>query len=52
MKDNRERLLLLDIFEAVERIEKYAKRGKQVFGNDDLIQNWMVHHLQIIVLPI
>jgi len=46
MKDDRERIL--DIQEAIQRIEKYATRGKGVFENDELIQNWMIHHLQII----
>lgn len=46
MKDDRERLR--DIQEAIERIERYAARGKEVFERDELIQNWMVRHLQII----
>jgi uncharacterized protein with HEPN domain len=46
MKDDRERIL--DIQEAIHRIAKYATRGKGVFENDELIQNWMIHHLQII----
>jgi uncharacterized protein with HEPN domain len=33
---------------AVERIEKYAARGRAVFESNELIQNWMVRHLQII----
>jgi uncharacterized protein with HEPN domain len=40
MRSNRERLL--DILEAVERIEKYTVRGKAAFMEDELIQNWMV----------
>jgi uncharacterized protein with HEPN domain len=39
---------LLDILEAIERIEKYASRGKEAFEADELIQNWIVNHLQII----
>ncbi len=46
MRNDRERLL--DIMEAIERIEKYAARGRDAFGQDELIQNWVVHHLQII----
>jgi uncharacterized protein with HEPN domain len=46
MRDNRERLR--DIQEAIAKIEKYAVRGKQVFENDELIQIWIIHHLQII----
>jgi uncharacterized protein with HEPN domain len=39
---------LRDIQEAIIKIEKYAVRGKQVFENDELIQIWIIHHLQII----
>lgn len=46
MRDDRERLL--DIFEAIERIEKYTGRGRSVFDEDELIQTWVLHHLQII----
>jgi uncharacterized protein with HEPN domain len=45
MRDNRERLR--DIQEAIIKIEKYAVRGKQIFENDELIQIWIIHHLQI-----
>lgn len=46
MRSDRERLL--DIVEAIERIEKYAAQGRQAFDRDELIQNWFVRHLQII----
>jgi uncharacterized protein with HEPN domain len=46
MRDDRE--WLLDILEAIERIEKYSSRGKEAFEEDELIQNWIVHQLQII----
>jgi uncharacterized protein with HEPN domain len=46
MRDQRE--WLLDIMEAIERIERYSQTGKQAFKDDELIQTWMVHHLQII----
>jgi uncharacterized protein with HEPN domain len=35
MRSDRERLL--DILEAIERIEKYATRGKNAFEEDELI---------------
>jgi len=35
MRDDRE--WLLDILEAIERIEKYSYRGKQNFEEDELI---------------
>lgn len=46
MRDVKERLY--DIQEAIERIEKYSMRGKQEFENEELIQNWIIYHLQII----
>lgn len=46
MRDYNERLL--DILEAIERIEKYAAQGRENFENDELVQTWIVHHLQII----
>ncbi|MFZ5909208.1 MAG: DUF86 domain-containing protein [Chloroflexota bacterium] len=46
MRSERERLF--DILEAIERIEKYASRGRQAFDRDELIQNWMVNHITMI----
>lgn len=46
MRDDRDRLL--DIIEAITKINKYAARGKDAFETDELIQNWIVHHLQIL----
>jgi uncharacterized protein with HEPN domain len=46
MRSERERLL--DILEAIERIEKYAARGREAFDRDELIQNWMVNHITMI----
>ena len=46
MRDERERLL--DIQEAIERIERYAARGREAFEQDELIQIWVLYHLQII----
>jgi len=46
MRDEKERIL--DILEAIERIQKYAARGRDAFEQDELIQNWIVHHLQVI----
>jgi uncharacterized protein with HEPN domain len=46
MRDPRERLQ--DMFEAIEHIERYASRGRDTFERDELIQNWIVRHLQII----
>ncbi|MGD9630401.1 MAG: hypothetical protein AB7V18_14265 [Pyrinomonadaceae bacterium] len=38
MRDDRERLL--DILEAIERIEKYTARGRSVFDENELIETW------------
>ena len=46
MRDPKERLQ--DILEAIARIEKYASRGREAFEHDELLQVWVVHHLQMI----
>jgi uncharacterized protein with HEPN domain len=46
MRDQRERIL--DMLEAIERIERYAVKGRIEFEKDELIQTWMVHYLQIV----
>ena len=46
MRDDRERLL--DIREAIENIQKYAVRGKESFSEDELIQTWVLHYIQIL----
>ena len=44
MRDPGERLL--DMLEAIERIDRYAEKGREAFEKDELIQNWFVHHLR------
>ena len=44
----RDRQRLLDVIEAIEEIEKYADRGKPAFEADDLLQTFIVHHIQIL----
>ena len=46
MRNDQQRLR--DILEAIERIERYVVRGEKAFRESELIQNWIVHHLQII----
>lgn len=46
MRSERERLL--DILEAIERIEKYTQDGEGAFEADELIQTWVVHHIEVI----
>jgi len=46
MRNDRHRLV--DILEAIEKIERYAAKGKDAFDSDELIQVWIIHYLQII----
>lgn len=46
MRDTRERLL--DVLEAIERIGRYAAKGREAFEHDELIQTWMIHHLRVV----
>lgn len=46
MRDVSERLR--DIQEAIERIMKYTGQGRGSFDHDELVQTWVVHHLEII----
>ncbi len=46
MRNDRERLS--DILEAIERIDRYSAQGRFAFDEDELIQTWVLHHLQII----
>jgi uncharacterized protein with HEPN domain len=46
MRDDRDRLQ--DILDAIKNIERYAKRGRRVFEEDELVHTWMIHHIQII----
>ena len=46
MRDDRERLL--DILDAIERIEQHTGIGFDAFKQDELVQVWIIHHIQII----
>jgi len=46
MRDDRVRLE--DILEAIKRVERYAKRGQKAFQADELLQTWVIHHIQIV----
>jgi uncharacterized protein with HEPN domain len=37
----------MDMLEALQRIEKYTSRGRRAFVDDELIQTYVVHNLQI-----
>lgn len=38
----------MDIAEAIDQILKYASRGRAEFESQELIQTWVLHHLEII----
>ena len=46
MRSDLERLR--DIDEAIAKIEKYAVRGNAAFFDDELVQTWILFHLQTI----
>lgn len=46
MRDDTERLL--DIVESIDRIERYSKRGRPTVEADELIQTWIIHHVEIL----
>lgn len=46
MRADRDRLT--DVLEAIERIERHTSGGREVFDADELVQVWVVRHLQII----
>lgn len=37
-----------DILEAIERIQRYTAAGRQSFEVSELVQAWVVHHLEIV----
>jgi uncharacterized protein with HEPN domain len=46
VRDPRQRLR--DILEAIQRIQRHARRGRAEFDKDELIQSWVVRHLELI----
>jgi uncharacterized protein with HEPN domain len=46
MRDDKERLR--DILEAIAQIERYSLQGRDRFEQEELVQVWIVHHLQVI----
>lgn len=46
MRDTNERLH--DIQEAITNIMKYTSQGRSLFDQDELVQTWVVRHLEII----
>ncbi len=46
MRSDQERLL--DILEAIDKIEQFGDKDRASFEADEMLQVWMVHHLQTI----
>ncbi len=46
MRDDRERLH--DILKAIDQILRKTTAGREAFDADQMLQVWVVHHLQII----
>ena len=46
MRDSYERLR--DVQEAIMHILKYTSQGSTLFYHDELVQTWVIHHLEII----
>ena len=36
------------MLEAIERIRRQSDKGRDAFDRDELVQTWIVHHLQIL----
>lgn len=43
MREDRDRLQ--DILDAIKKIDRYAKRGRRLFEEDELVHTWMIHHI-------
>ena len=39
---------LQDILGAVEKIEQQVTKGRELFQRDEMLQVWMIHHLETI----
>lgn len=39
---------LRDILEAIEKIQRAADQGRTAFNADEMIQVWIIHHIQVI----
>ena len=46
MRNPKERLK--DILDAIAKIERYAARGREAFEQEELIQTWVLYHIQLI----
>lgn len=46
MRSDRDRVL--DMLEAIAAVERYAARGEAAFRDDELVNVWIIHHLQVL----
>jgi len=46
VRDDAERLR--DILDAIREVERYLEKGRGEFDANELVQVWLLHHLQII----
>jgi uncharacterized protein with HEPN domain len=46
VRNDRERLL--DIIEAIERIDRHTGDGRAAFADQELVQVWVIHNLEIV----
>ncbi len=46
MRTDEERLR--DVVDAVANIERYTSEGRAPFDDDELVQVWVVHHLEVV----
>ncbi|MGQ0432607.1 MAG: HepT-like ribonuclease domain-containing protein [Microthrixaceae bacterium] len=46
MRDDRQRLV--DILDAIDRIDRHTGGGRAAFERDELVQIWVLRHLQLI----
>jgi uncharacterized protein with HEPN domain len=46
VRNDRERLL--DIIEAIERIERHVRGGRAAIADQELVQVWVIHNLEIV----
>ena len=46
MRDDRERLQ--DILKAIDHVLEKTRGGREAFNPDEMLQVWVLHHLQII----
>lgn len=46
MRGDRDRIL--DILGSIERVRRYASSGRERFEADELVQVWVIHHIEIL----